>query len=298
MALLNQGALNQRGPFVAGFAPRFLGALAGFFALTLTALSAEIRVVSQTVGTDEMLLALAEPEQIAALSHRSREGEFCAVPEEAAQFPQLHEGDAETILRFRPTLVLFSDYSRLELVTQIQRAGIRTLIFDRYAKLHDVYDFLRTLGVELAAAAKAEALISGCESRVAQLAARLDGTTPVRVIAPSTYGLIPGAETTFQDLCDHAGAENVAATTGGWVGHQPVPPERMLTWPVEFVVVTGSDVTTALEPFRKLPSFQSMPAIRDARAVLIEPWMLSCVSHHRVDAYEVLARALHPERVP
>ena len=34
---------------------------------------APVRVVSQTVGTDELLLALAEPEQVAALSHLARE---------------------------------------------------------------------------------------------------------------------------------------------------------------------------------------------------------------------------------
>jgi len=270
----------------------------GFFGTTVAGLAADIRVVSQTVGTDEMLLAIASPKQIVALSHRSREGEFCAVPEIAARYPQLREGDAETILRHRPTLVLFSDYSRLELVTQIQRAGIRVLVFDHYATLDDVYAFLRTLAVELNAEEKADTLIAACEQRVAKLTAQLNGVPPVQVIAPSTYGLVPGTNTTFQDLCDHAGAENVAGTVGGLDGHAPAPTERMLTWPVEWVVVAGDDAKAALEPFRKLPSYQFMPAVRNERAVVIEPWMLSCVSHYRIDAYELLARALHPDSFP
>jgi hypothetical protein len=28
---------------------------------------------------------------------------------------------------------------------------------------------------------------------------------------------------------------------------------------------------------------------------VLEPWQLACVSHHRVSAYEKLARSLHPE---
>ena len=44
---------------------------------------AHVRVVSQTVGSDELLLALAEPEQVAALSHLSRESIYSAVAEEA-----------------------------------------------------------------------------------------------------------------------------------------------------------------------------------------------------------------------
>ena len=38
-----------------------------------------------------------------------------------------------------------------------------------------------------------------------------------------------------------------------------------------------------------------MAAVRGKRVALIAPWMLSTVSHHRVTAYECLARELHPE---
>ena len=41
-----------------------------------------------------------------------------------------------------------------------------------------------------------------------------------------------------------------------------------------------------------------MAAVREGRAVLIKPYMLSTVTHHRVEVYEMLARALHPEVFP
>jgi iron complex transport system substrate-binding protein len=41
-----------------------------------------------------------------------------------------------------------------------------------------------------------------------------------------------------------------------------------------------------------------MPAVREGRAVLLKPHLLSCVSHYRIDGYEMLARALHPEVFP
>lgn len=255
-----------------------------------------VRVVSQTVGTDELLLALAEPGQIAALSHLSRDPSFSAVAEEAARHPKLREvGDAESVLRFRPTLVLFANYSRAELVTQVKRMGVRTLIFDRYAAMTDVYENLRRLARELGAEAKAERLIASCEARRADLRERLKNRTPVRVISPSVYGLIPGRATTFQDLCDHACADNLAATLGGLEGHAPPPVEKMLVWPIDRLVVAGDDLAAALQPYRLLPGYAHMTALKENRAVLIRPFMLSCVSHHRIDGYEMLARALHPE---
>ncbi|MGH8020311.1 MAG: ABC transporter substrate-binding protein [Opitutaceae bacterium] len=259
----------------------------------------EARVVSQSAGTDELLIALATPGQIAALSHIASDAAFSAVAGEAKAYPHLDRNDdAEGILKHRPTLVLFADYSRIELVEQVRRAGIEVMIFDEYARLEDAFENLRRLAhaIGAGAAARAEAVIADCRARVSDLQLRLDGCAPARVIAPSTYGVIPGSETTFQDMCDHACAENLAATLGGLQGHAPPPVERMLTWPVDRVVLSGESIEDALAVFRELPPYSLMPAVREGRAVLIEPWQLSCVSHYRVRAYETLARALHPAR--
>lgn len=271
--------------------------IALLFAVAALALPAAetVRVVSQTVGGDEMLLALAEPSQVAALSHISRDAAFSAVAAEAARFPHIVQGDAETILRFSPTLVLFADYSRAELVAQVQRAGVRVLVFERYETLDDAYANLRSVARELGSEARCEKLIASCDERVAQLRRRLAEVKPVRVLAPSTYGLISGTKTTFHDMCEHAAAENLGATLGHLTGYAPPPTEQMLTWPVDIVIVGGTNLDEALAPFRSLPPYQFLPAVKSGRAVLIRPHLLSCVSHHRIDGYEELARALHPE---
>ena len=272
-----------------------LAIAAGLVLSSLAPAAEPVRVVSQTVGSDELLLALAKPGQVAALSHLARDPAFSGVAAEAAGYPQLTLGDAETILKFSPTLVLFADYSRPELVAQVRRAGVRIITFDHYKTLDDVYANLRALARELGAPERAEELIARCQTRMAKLDERLRDVKPVRVIAPSTYGLIGGADTTFQDLCDHAGAENVAATHGHLTGHVPPPEEQMLQWPIDMVVVAGSSIDEALAPFRDLPPYQFLAVIKESHAVLVEPWQLSCVSHLRIDGYETLARALHPD---
>jgi iron complex transport system substrate-binding protein len=257
-----------------------------------------VRVVSQTVGSDELLLAIAEPSQVAALSALSREPIYSAVAAEAKAYPKIgRTADVESVLKYSPTLVLCGDYSRSELVAQLRRAGVKVLVFDRYYSLEDAYSNLRMLAHEIGptAEARAERIIADDEARVRALSERLRGVRPVRVIAPSTYGIIPGDGSTFQDLCDHTGAENLAYTLGHLHRHAQTPDEQLLTWPVEELVVAGDDIDLALAPFRTLAPYKFMAAVREGRAVLIKPWEMSCVSHHRVEAYEDLARALHPE---
>jgi len=173
------------------------------------------------------------------------------------------------------------------------------LIISRYQTLEDAFANLRRIAAALgddAARARAEVVIADYRARLENLRRRLRGVTPVRVIAPSTYGVIPGAETTFQDICQEAGAENLATTLGGLTGHAMPPGELMLKWPVEVVVLGGSNIEEALELYRKLPPYAYMAAVRNGRAAMLDAWALGCVTHLRVHAYEQLARQLHPER--
>ena len=148
------------------------------------AFGAETRVVSQSVGTDELLLALAGPGQIAALSHLANDPQFSAVAAEAAAHERITSGDAETVLRHRPTLVLFTDYSRAELVAQVRRAGVRTWTFARYPSLDDAHEALRALAAELGggAPARAERIIAANTDRLAALKRRLAGRPRVAAL--------------------------------------------------------------------------------------------------------------------
>lgn len=255
------------------------------------------RVVSQTVGTDEMLMALADPNQIAALSVLARNPDFCSDTDQAARFPQLAASDAEAILRFHPDLVLMASYSRAETVTQLRRAGVTVILLDHFDSFEDTCADLRLIGKAIGHEDRAEALIASLQARVDALARRLAGARPSRLLAPSAYGYIAGRDTTFDDLCRHTGAVNVAAEAG-LEGHAPIPAEKVLVWKVDYLVLEGADRAKALLRVRQIPPFKYTEAALQGRCVLLPEALLSTVSQHRVDAYERLARELHPDRFP
>ena len=269
----------------------------GFLSLLIIALPLSAarpqRVVSQAVGTDELLLALADPDQIAALSHISHDGQFNPVAAAAKRFPALHDSDAESVLRFRPDLVLVASFTRPETLALLRRAGVRLVVLDRFDTLEDVYSSLRRLGSALGQEARAEALIAQSRGRVAALAARLKGARPVRVLSVGIYPFTSGSDTTFQDICNHAGAVNVAAEAG-LKGHAPTPSENLLVWNIDVLVAAGEEGIR--ERLAGIPHYRALPAFKAGHLVLIPGPMLSSVSHHRIDAYEALARLLHPER--
>lgn len=252
------------------------------------------RVVSQTVGTDDLLTAIAAPGQIAALSHLARDGRYSPLAKEAARYPQLRNGEAEDILRFRPDLVLVASYTQAETVTLLKRAKVALVVIDRFESLEDLIRNARTIGAALGRSARAEALIRQWQARVADLDRRLRGLTPVRVLAVGFYPFTAGAGTTFQDACDHAGAINVAAQAG-LKGHAPTPNERALTWKVDVLVAPWEEGMDLKARLRDLPPYKFMEAFRKGRVAAMPGALMATTSQARLDAYEWLARAVHPE---
>jgi len=265
------------------------------FALLLPALlwaGRPVRVVSQTVGTDELLVAIAEPGQIAALSHLARDPNFTPNVAVQSKFPCMRTGSAEDILRFRPDLVLAAAYTAPETLTILRRAKVALVVVDHFETMEDLYATARRIGAALGRQARAEELITQWRARVADLDRRLKGVKPVRVLAVGLYPFTAGADTTFQDMCDHAGALNVAAEQG-LRGHQPTPSEKVLTWKVDALVTEkGDDMPTRM---KAMPPYKFMEALRRGRLIEIPGPLMSATSQSRLDAYEYLARALHPE---
>jgi iron complex transport system substrate-binding protein len=273
----------------------------GFFLLfllpTLLWAGGPLRVVSQTVGTDDLLMAIAEPSQIAALSHLARDGRYSPYDQEARRFPCLRNGEAEDILRFRPELVLVASYTQAETVQLLQRAKVQVLLIDHFDSLEELYANARIIGKALSREAKAEELIHQWQTRVDVLAKRLKGVKTVRVLAVGFYPFTAGSGTTFQDICEHAGALNVAAEAG-LKGHAPTPTERVLTWKVEVLVAPAEPGLDMKARLSELAPYRFMPALKQGRVVQLPGALMAATSQARIDAYEFLARALHPQRFP
>lgn len=253
------------------------------------------RVISQTVGTDDLLLALAAPGQIAALSHLARDERYSPSFKEARKVPCLINGEAEDILRHQPDLVLAATYTQPEVLHLLRRAKVDILLIAKFETLEDLYANTRRIGKALGRTQRAEELIVQWRKRVEALRQRLQDVQPVRVLAVGLYPFTAGAGTTFQDLCDHAGALNVAAEAG-LKGHAPTPGEQVLSWRTEVLVAPGEPGLDMLARLKELPPYKFLPALKQGRVVELPGALMAATSQARIDGYERLAKALHPER--
>src|SRR5690606_29759567 len=76
-----------------------------------------------------VLVAIAAPVQIAALSHYSRDPDGSSVPVETAhRFPFTY-GSAEEVIALAPDLVLASNHSDLATRQALKRVGVEVMLF-------------------------------------------------------------------------------------------------------------------------------------------------------------------------
>ena len=148
-----------------------LQSLIGLALLSATAglqAAAPQSIASTNLCTDQLLVMLAEPEQIASLSHLAADPEYSFVAERARRYPA-NSGGAEELLQLDPQLVLISSHTPRLTRARLAEQGLRSEELPAARNLEDVYRNLRTMGRWLDAAARAQTIIEAMTRRIRSL---------------------------------------------------------------------------------------------------------------------------------
>lgn len=179
-----------------------------------TAVGAEMpprRVASINLCTDQLAMLLAAPDQLVSVSYLSADPAISAMVAQAEGM-HLNHGQAEEIALLAPDLVLAGRYTSQATVGMLQRLGMPVVIFDPENGFDDIRLNMRRMGVALGQQAKAEALITGMEAELADLAERAQSD----LIAAPYYsgGYTAGGQSLAQDILTAAGLRNLSEVLG------------------------------------------------------------------------------------
>ena len=170
------------------------------------------RIASINVCTDQLLMALADPEQILGLSPYARDPALSWDAVKASQFPKL-SGMAEDVLVLKPDLVVAGRFTRLATRQLLKDKNRRGVEFDAARSLDDVKKNIRLMGDVTRHPDRASAEISRLDAAIAhahQVAAR----KPYRVLAVSRRGWVSGRDSLTSSLLANAGLTNAAGDLG------------------------------------------------------------------------------------
>ncbi len=261
-----------------------------FQSLTNPLLAAELpRVASINLCTDQLLLRVADPDQIESLSWLASDPADSMLADEARAYPQ-NFGSAEEVLALRPDVVLGGQFTSAFTKTMLEDLGFRVVTVAPANSVAEIGRNLRVVGEAIGREDRAEALIVAMRARVARIE-RERGTRHVPGIVVRPGGFTVGSGTLADDLMRLAGVDNIAARRGLDIwGSLSV--ESLLTSRPRLLIVSGYR--------RDQPSLANgvfaHPVVRTvndtAARVVIDAATWACGIPDSLRSAELLARAV------
>ncbi|MBI3805432.1 MAG: ABC transporter substrate-binding protein [Nitrospirae bacterium] len=256
------------------------------------------RIVSLTLGTDEILFSLVDPKRIVAVTYLAVDPGVSHVVEQAKQIPNHLHLSVEGVIALHPDLVLVATYTAADVVKALTDAKLPVMKLALFSSVKGVEQNILAVGRAVGEEARAEEIVSEMRRRLQRIVSRVGAaSTRPGVLFYSPTGVVAGKETMFDEMAVLTGGRNRAAEAG-LVGHQKISIETLIQLDPEIVIVSDWNPE---EPdfYQKLithPALGHLSAIRNRRVYAIPEKHLSSVSHYLIDGIEQVARVIHPER--
>lgn len=242
------------------------------------------RIVSLDYCADQFVLALADRDQIVALSRGSRRDD--SYYRARAGGIRQTRGTLEEVLALRPDLIVRNWGGPWDAEQVYARFNVPVLQVgdtpDFVSARADVLDAARVLGH----AQRGEALARDLDLRLARLSGHRSNR-PVMYL--SGGGAVAGSGTMMDAVISAAGGRNIR-TEASWT---LMPLERLIETPPALIALgffdSGRDRINAWSPSRH-PALRR--ALAQARTVRLAPATIACEAWYAIDAAEAIATAL------
>ncbi len=189
------------------------------------------RVVSFNLCADQLVLALADPEQIAGLSPYAADPRLSVMAEKARVHPRL-DWQAESIVAFAPDLVLTGSWDRSITRRMLGRLGFRAVTVEEIADLETARKQVREVAALLGHPDRGERLLADLDAARARLAA-VRGASSATAMIVERGGFSAGPDSLAATLLREAGLRPPQGAPGGIGGF--VSLERLLAFRPDFV---------------------------------------------------------------
>lgn len=171
------------------------------------------RVVSINACTDQLLFALADRDQIAALTDYAVREDYSIDPEEVkAAGVKLIRGSAEEVLKLKPDMVLAGTYTRRATRQLLKRHGVRLELFPPASNVEETKAAIRKAAGLFGHPERGRALVDKIDDALAtapDLRARR-----LNILQIQRRGFVSGPDTLVGDLLRRLGVANAARQLG------------------------------------------------------------------------------------
>jgi iron complex transport system substrate-binding protein len=195
------------------------------------------KIVSLNPCTDAVLVEVADPQQILALSSYSSDPASSSMDLAVARRFRAVDGTVEEVIALQPDLVLGSTFVAPATRDALAQLGFRYEGFGINPSVADSLAQIRTIAALAGHPQRGEVLIGRIEAALAANAP--PPGPPATAVVWQSSGIVPGKDTLISELLERTGFVNAAAAKG--MGQADVLPlEMMLADPPRLILTAGN----------------------------------------------------------
>ena len=260
------------------------------------------RILTYSLGHDEMVLALVPPDRIAALGAFASNPAYSNIADVAPDFP-VYEKGAENVLAANPDLFIVSKFTKEDIVGLVKEAGVPVARPALESSTEGNIPNILLLGYMLGVEERALELVDEIEGRLALVAERVpamgDAGRPA-VISVTRYSdsiSISGGGTSGSGIIETAGGVNAGARDG-IDGFQKISVESILAMNPDVILIpqAGEGGLTLRDDLKNDPVLATVPAIVNDQIHIVDAPKFITLSHWNVRGIETIAEILFPDR--
>lgn len=246
------------------------------------------RIASFNVCADQLVVALADPEQIVGLSPYSADPAISVIAEKARQFPRLAL-QAEAMVPLKPDLILVGSWDRPLTQRLLRTLGFRVVGVELVSDIAAGLVQIRAMAALLGHAERGEALIAQIEAARRRLAAAPRPSSSSALIVGS-YGYTEGPDSLAAALLAEAGLKPPPGAPRGFGGY--IPLERLIMLRPDYLVLASAIATANGQGAVYLthPALQKL--YPPERRILLPSRYTLCAGPNLVAAFDYLADVL------
>ena len=264
-------------------------AIAAFAISGNASLATGPRIVSMNVCTDQLLLTLADPDQILGLSRFARDGWQSPAMPDTGRYPAL-SGGAEDVLLLKPDIVVASLFDNRSTRELLKAKGLHLAELAVPRNLDEARVQIRDVGDLVGHPDRAAAEIARLDAAVARVRRAVAGRH-YRVLPLSRRGWVAGRDNFISSLLMKTGLFNAAGdlgfTFGGFASLEAIVSLRP-----DFIVVSqaGDYARDDGQAFLLHPALERF--YPPAKRIVIPERLTECGGVTLVDALDVLTAEL------
>jgi len=260
------------------------------------------RVVSLSVGSDEILMELLPPNNIAGISASSLRPELGNAVAKAKLIKHTVEVNSpESILKVQPDLVIIPDFVRAEVIASLKDMGIKVFVYPKQNSFEEIRQSIKAIAKVLNK--KPEPLLKYMDTRLEALDKKLQQIPMAqrkRIVYLMANGIYANPKSTYQDICRYAGVKD-ATMELGYTKKTFLSKEQMVKLNPDAIIVTDfnwdgkSETKAKIADILQDEAYKEVKAVQNKQVFAIPGAHIYALSHHIVHASEDLARAVYPE---